>query len=110
MTNPNIKELLKKAEKGEILYSLKIDKNTPPDLQKELAKHEYGYSKLGLLVGVIFLLVGLVLCLNGVAGNTSWIAKFIGAESKISDAAPGVILFVIGLLVIWVTKPKFSHK
>lgn len=110
MPHPNIEDLCKKAENGEILYSLQINKNTPPALQKELAKHEYGYGKLGLLVGVVFLLGGLLLCLNGVAGNTSWTAKFIGAESKISDAAPGVILFVIGLLVVWVTKPKFIHK
>jgi len=110
MTEPNIEDLTKKNEDGEILYSLRIHKDTPPYLQNKLAEHEYGYGKLGLLVGVVCVLGGLLLCLNGIAGSTSWTAKFLGAESNISDAAPGVVLFVIGLFIVWVTKPKFSHK
>jgi len=36
--------------------------------------------------------------------------RFIDAESTINDAAPGVVLFVIGLFVVWVTRPKVKLK
>lgn len=88
----------------------KIDKDTPVELQKELADHEYAYGKLGLIVGVLCILGGIVLFLNGVVGNTSWTAKALGGESKISDTAPGGLLFFAGILVVWITRPKFEHK
>jgi hypothetical protein len=39
-----------------------------------------------------------------VTGVASWTARIIGAESQISDAAPGVILFIVGLFIVWVTR------
>ena len=66
------------------------------------------YSLSGLVLGLACVLGGIVLCLHGVVGSTSWTAQFIGAESNISDATPGVVLFVVGLFVVWVT--RFSIK
>jgi hypothetical protein len=75
-----------------------------PHTYRELAKLQLIYSLFGLVLGLACVLGGMVLCLNGVAGSTSWTAQLVGAESKISDATPGVVLFVVGLFVVWVTR------
>jgi hypothetical protein len=48
--------------------------------------------------------------LHGVAGHTSWTASLLGLHSNVSDAAPGVVLFIVGLFMIWATKPKVKLK
>lgn len=79
-----------------------------PHTYQEFARLHLIYSLSGLVLGLACVLGGIVLCLHGVVGSTSWTAKFIGAESNISDATPGVVLFVVGLFVVWVT--RFSVK
>ena len=71
---------------------------------------EYAYAMLGLILGLAAILGGVTLCLHGVTGNTSWTASFIGAQSTINDAAPGVVLFIVGLFMIWVTRPRVKIK
>lgn len=107
---PNIRELEEKIDKGEVLYSLEISSKTDPELQKMLAKNEYTHGMTGLIIGGLCVLLGAILCLAGVVGNTSWIAKVAGVESRISDAAPGVILFLVGFLIVLMTKPVIKHK
>jgi hypothetical protein len=62
------------------------------------------YSVLGLIVGAVCVLSGVVLFLHGVAGNTSWTASLLGLNSKITDAAPGVVFAILGFFVIYVTR------
>lgn len=62
------------------------------------------YSMASLFIGLFCIIGGIALFFNGITGNTSWTAEFLGAKSKISDAAPGVVLFIVGLFIIWVTK------
>ena len=69
-------------------------------LQCRALRYKFIYSMTGLFLGLVSMLGGIVLFLNGVAGSTSWTAKILGNESTISDAAPGAILFVVGLFVI----------
>lgn len=71
---------------------------------------EYAYGALGLVLGLACVLGGCVLGLNGVAGSTSWTASFLGAESQLNDAAPGVVLFIVGVFLVWITKPKVKAK
>ena len=73
-------------------------------------KLEYLYGMLGLVLGLASIIGGVILCLNGVTGSTSWTAKLLGLESQINDAVPGVVLFIVGLFMIWVTKPKVRLK
>ena len=87
-----------------------IDKDTPVELQRELAKQEYGYARLGLVLGLICMLGGIALFVNGIAGSSSWTAKTLGAESKITDTAPGGLLFFAGIAVVWITRPRFEHN
>lgn len=79
-----------------------------PHTYQEFARLHLTYSLSGLVLGLACVIGGIVLCLHSVVGSTSWTAKFVGAESNISDATPGVVLFVVGLFVVWVT--RFSVK
>ncbi len=67
---------------------------------------EYIYGILGLVLGLSSIIGGIVLGLHGVAGSTSWTAEVLGLKSTVNDAAPGVVLFIVGLFMVWVTKPK----
>jgi hypothetical protein len=69
-------------------------------------KKEYAYATLGLVLGLAAIVGGVILGINGVAGSTSWTANALGLESKINDAAPGVVLFIVGLFMILITRPK----
>ncbi|SRR6266542_4182427 len=80
------------------------------DIIIEAVKREYLYAMLGLILGVLAIIGGIVLGLNGVAGSTSWTASVLGLSSQVNDAAPGVVLFIIGLFMVWVTKPKVRMR
>src|SRR6266513_3096865 len=62
------------------------------------------YSLAGLLLGLACVIGGIVLFFHGVAGASSWVGEFIGVKSKLSDAAPGTVLFVVGLAIVWLTR------
>jgi hypothetical protein len=71
---------------------------------------EYRHGRFGLMLGGISMGVGMVLCLNGVAGSTSWTADVLGLSSQVNDAAPGVVLFIIGIFYAWITRPKVKLR
>jgi len=71
---------------------------------ERLSRHQLVYSIAGLVLGLVCVLGGVALFANGVAGSTSWTAKMLGAESTISDAAPGAVLFIVGLFIVFVTR------
>jgi hypothetical protein len=62
------------------------------------------YSLAGLVFGLACIAGGILLFFHGVAGSSSWVGEFIGVQSKLSDAAPGTVLFVVGLAVVWLTR------
>jgi hypothetical protein len=67
---------------------------------------EYVYSCVALLLGLSAIIGGSILCIYGVTGHTSFTASLLGLSTNLNDAAPGVVLFVIGLFMIWATRPK----
>jgi hypothetical protein len=75
-----------------------------PAAYKRFALFQFIYSLAGLVVGLVCVVGGIVLFLHGVAGSTSWAAKILGAESRLSDAAPGAVLFLVGLFVVLITR------
>jgi hypothetical protein len=62
------------------------------------------YSLAGLVFGLACIVGGILLFFHGVSGSSSWIGEAIGVQSKLSDAAPGTVLFVVGLAVVWLTR------
>ena len=99
---------------------VKTAKNRPPSSPSSARKRssaserlltkaitgEYRYAMLGLVLGMAAIIGGVILGLNGVAGSTSWTAKILGLESNVNDAAPGVVLFLVGLFLVRSTKPN----
>ncbi len=81
-----------------------------PNTYQRFARFHFIYSVLGLALGLACVLSGVVLCLHGVVGSVSWTAKFFNAESNLSDAAPGVVLFIVGLFIVWVTRFSIVQK
>lgn len=81
----------------------------PPDPRERhfwgrLAVLQLIYSLAGLVFGLACIVGGILLFFHGVAGSSSWVGEFIGVQSKLSDAAPGTVLFVVGLAVVWLTR------
>jgi hypothetical protein len=76
------------------------------EILKVAVRGEYSYGKLGLILGLVSIVGGVILGINGVAGSTSWTTSFLGLKSEINDAAPGVVLFIVGLFMIFLTRPK----
>lgn len=74
------------------------------DFWGRLAVLQLIYALAGLVFGLACIVGGIVLFFHGVAGSSSWVGEFIGAQSKLSDAAPGTVLFVVGLAVVWLTR------
>ena len=81
----------------------------PPDPRERhfwsrLASLQLVYSLAGLVLGLACVIGGILLFFHGVAGSSSWVGEVIGLKSKLSDAAPGTVLFVVGLVVVFLTR------
>jgi hypothetical protein len=74
-----------------------------PDFWRLVVKYQLIYSFAGLVVGLAFVVAGMVLFFHGVTGSTGWIAESFGAKSTLTDAPPGVVLFVASFLVVATT-------
>lgn len=69
-----------------------------------LSLYQLIYSLCGLMLGAVCVLAGVFLFLKGISGSSNFTGRFLGAETAIDDAAPGALLFVVGLLIVWVTR------
>ena len=79
----------------------------PPDvLDKDfwqmVIKYQFIYSVCGLVIAFLTVVLGMVLVFHGIGNGNEWSAEFFGI--KINDAAPGLVLFVIGLAMAQFTK------
>lgn len=92
-----------------IVNSSQVHKNTTPETQALLVKCQLIYSVIGLIFGVFAIFGGIYLFGQGVIGSSDWEIKLLGAESKIEQAAPGAILFIVGLFMVFITRYKFKH-
>ena len=85
--------------------------NSPSeDIIKAAVRGEFIYAMVGLVLGLAAILGGVILGLRGVTGSTSWTASVLGLKSEISDAAPGVVLFIVGIFFVWITRPKVKLR
>jgi len=75
-----------------------------PASYRRFSLYQFVYSLSGLVLGLVCILGGVVLFLNGIVGTTSWTARLLGAESSVTDAAPGAVLFIVGLFMVYVTR------
>ena len=80
------------------------------DLHKFGMTLKFVYSLVGLLVGLACMFLGSFLGYSGVQGHTAFTGKVLGLSANLNDAAPGVILFVVGLFAIFITKFSVRDK
>lgn len=86
-----------------------INKNTAHETQVVLAKYQLFYSITGLVLGLACIFGGVYLFIQGATGEMDWSLSIFGAKSNIVQAAPGAVLFIVGLFVVIVTKYKYKH-
>ncbi len=101
-------EMTEENNKPKILYSL-VDPSTDNDTQLTLAKYQLIYSIVGLCLGLTSIIGGIYLFIKGISGSMSWSANIFGANSNIINAAPGAVLFIVGLFIVLITRYKFKH-
>ena len=71
------------------------------ELIKMHLRYKFIYSILGMILGLFCILGGLLLFLNGIVGSTNISTNIFGSETSITDAAPGSILFFLGLFLTY---------
>lgn len=107
------KNIEPKQKQPDALQELEFDVDFPdknPELAKELIKNQLLYSMLGLAFGVICVTLGFILFLNNIDGVSNFEIDIMGFKSKVEGAAPGVVLFFFGLIIIFITKFKVKIK
>ncbi len=71
----------------------------------------YRYGLLaGLSFGMLMVVGGVVLSIMGVAGSIEWVVTGKDFSGKLTNASPGVILTVLGMIILWRYKPHVSHE
>ncbi|MNF47334.1 hypothetical protein D3C85_467880 [compost metagenome] len=92
-----------------VVNETQVDGDTGVELQRTLALYQFFYSLAGLVLGTVCVVGGIFLFVQGVTGAAEWSAELLGLKSKVSQAAPGAILFVVGFAVVYSTKYRFKH-
>lgn len=77
---------------------------------KTASLYQFIYSIAGLILGTVCIIGGIILFFHGITGSISWTAKLFGMESNISDAAPGAVLFIVGLFIVLITSYQIRVK
>ncbi len=96
-------------EEGETFESEEVEydpSKVPPAIQKKLVEAERSNSRIGLIFGLVMVILGVGLVIYGAAGATDLEIKSAAETIKVTKAAPGVILIVLGAAVILYTRFK----
>ena len=72
-------------------------------------KLKFAYSIVGLILGLSCIFTGLTVGLFGVVGHTSLTASLFGLTTNLNDAAPGVVVFIVGIFMVLITRFKVSE-
>ena len=78
-------------------------------------EQHYGFHRLegiltfvnltvGLLLGLSCIIGGLTLTIFGAVSHTSWTMSLFGLSNSVNDAAPGVLLFIVGSVLLLITR------
>lgn len=80
------------------------------NLWSRVVKFQFLYSILGLVIGFILISIGVFLVTQSIGNKSELSIKILNYFFNIKQAAPGGILFIIGLVVIIITKFKITTK
>ena len=79
-------------------------------LWRKAVLYQLIYSLVGLIGGLACVGGGILLFSWGVNGSVNWTASVLGSQSKVVDAAPGVVLFLVGLFIVFTTRFGIKPK
>ncbi len=97
------------SKEEKVVGSTELDSATNDETQITLAKIEKSSSIWGKVIGLVVIIIGAYLTIGGITGATNWTVKIFNIDSELTDATPGVILFVIGLIIIATSRYSFKH-
>lgn len=83
--------------------TLSKDSLTQAEIRR-IVRYQFIYSIVGVIFGASSMIVGSILLYLGLSGSSSFTTKLLGADISITDAGPGTVLFIVGLLVVFITK------
>ena len=64
---------------------------------------------IGLATGAIVFVAGFVLCILGLTGSIQLIFEGPGITAKLTNASPGIVFALLGVIVLWRFKPRVTH-
>jgi uncharacterized protein YjeT (DUF2065 family) len=89
---------------------VELDQRLDPDVQKQLIKTEADNARTGRMVGLLVILVGVILTIAGATGAVDLKLSGMGLNAQVVNAAPGIVLALIGLVIVWRTNLKVTAK
>lgn len=95
----------KKTSKSGKAGMISIPGDMSEETKQMAIRYQFIYSILGLSLGLVCMVLGTILFFSGISGGSaSLLAEILGSKVKISDAGPGVLLFLVGLFAILITR------
>jgi hypothetical protein len=85
-----------------------VDPNLPESVQNKVVDAEIGNANKGRSTGLLIILIGVLLTLAGVSGVVDLDLSGLGLSAKVAKAAPGIVLILVGLFVIWITSLRIK--
>ncbi|MBV8343839.1 MAG: hypothetical protein JO190_02470 [Candidatus Eremiobacteraeota bacterium] len=71
-----------------------------PKLPREALLFQFILCAIGLVGGLIFLGLGVFLTVKGLTGSMTFGFKLPGISAQLSNAGPGLVVAVIGLMIV----------
>jgi hypothetical protein len=87
-----------------------IEKSVTQSFQNSNQQSVHPGTIIGIVIGGIFCISGLILSCLGLTGSIEWIFKAGSLSSKISNASPGVLLCLMGMVILWRYRPRYRHE
>ena len=75
--------------------------------ESHMANDRYELHRLGLRHKLVYSTIGLVLGLSCII--VSFTGSLIGLSTILNNAAPAVIVFVVGIFMVWITRIRVTH-
>lgn len=79
-------------------------------LEHRTSKVYFVGTIMGLSLGGLLAIAGFVLSILGLSGSIEWLVKTPGLTSKLTNASPGVVFALLGLVIFWRYKPRLKYN
>lgn len=102
-------------DKTEIEYLVRtvcstIEKSVIQGIQNNNKQNVHPGTIIGIVIGGLFCILGFILGCLGFSGAVEWVLSTGSLHSKISNASPGVLLCLMGMIILWRYRPRYRHE